>query len=144
VTVPYEYGRRMTKKRKAVRRRDRKGEGMLFQRGRIRWYKAQDGQRVSTGTTLESEAVDFKIRKLAEPRIDQPHIKTPVPKATVNEPLDGCLAYMRRKNRPSAEDLEGVVKIHARSNFRIAPGPSKTVRRDGSQRCRRHAREISL
>ena len=52
---------------------------MLFQRGRVWWYKAPNGERVSTGTAIESEAVDFKIRKLAELRSDQPHIKTPIP-----------------------------------------------------------------
>jgi len=106
----------MGTKRK-LRQRGRKGEGMLFQRGRIWWYKAPDGQRVSTGTTIESEAVDFKVRKLAELRIDQPHVKTPVPKATVNELLDAHLAYMRRKNRKSAEDVEGVLRIHVRPYF---------------------------
>lgn len=107
----------MPKKRKVVRRRGRKGEGMLFQRGRVWWYKAPDGQRVSTQTTIESEAIEFKIRKLAELRIGLPHIKTPTRGATVNELLDAHLAYMRRKNRRSAEDVEGVLKIHVRPYF---------------------------
>jgi integrase len=106
----------MPKKRK-IRQRGRKGEGMLFQRGRVWWYKFPTGERVSTGTAIESEAIDFKHRKLAELRIDQPHINTPVHKATVNELLDAHLAYMRRKNRRSAEDVEGVLKIHVRPYF---------------------------
>jgi hypothetical protein len=51
----------------------RKDEGMLFLRGRIWWYKAPNGERVSTGTTIESEAIEFKIRKPAELRIGLPH-----------------------------------------------------------------------
>jgi hypothetical protein len=33
------------------------------------WYKSADGQSFSTGTAIQSEAIDFKIRKLAEFRI---------------------------------------------------------------------------
>jgi integrase len=106
----------MAKKRK-IRERGRKGEGMLFLRGRIWWYKAPDGERVSTGTAIESEAVDFKIRKLAELRIDQPHIKTPVPKTTVNELLDAHLACMRRKDRKSTRGVEQVLDKHVRPYF---------------------------
>ncbi len=106
----------MPKKQK-VRRRGRKGEGMLFQRGRVWWYKSPTGERVSTGTTVESEAVDFKIRKLAELRTDQPHIKAPVHKATVNELLDAHLAYMRRKDRKSTKGVEQVLDKHVRPYF---------------------------
>jgi hypothetical protein len=53
-----------------------------------------------------SEAIDFKIRKLAELRTDLPvHIKAPVTKTSVNELLDAHLAYMRRKNRKSTENV---------------------------------------
>jgi integrase len=106
----------MAKKRK-IRERGRKGEGTLFLRGRIWWYKAPDGERVSTGTTIESEAIEFKIRKLAELRIGLPHIKTPTKGATVNELLDAHLAHMRRQGRKSTQGVEQVLTKHVRPYF---------------------------
>ncbi len=107
----------MPNKKKAARRRGRKGEGTLFQRGRVWWFKAPNGERVSTGTAIESEAVDFKIRKLAELHTDQPHIKTHVRKTTVNELLDAHLAYMRRKGRKTTHEVENILTKHVRPYF---------------------------
>lgn len=90
---------------------------MLFLRGRVWWYKAPDGERVSTGTTIESEAIEFKIRKLAELRIGLPHIKAPTRGTTVNELLDAHLAHMRRKNLKSVQDVEAILKKHVRPYF---------------------------
>lgn len=103
--------------RKKIRRRGRKGEGTLFQRGRVWWFKAPNGERMSTETTIESEAIDFKLRQLAELRIGLPHVKTPARGATVNELLDAHLAYMHRKSRRSAQDVEGVLRLHVRPYF---------------------------
>ncbi len=100
-----------------IKRRGRKGEGMLFLRGRMWWYKAPNGERFPTNTHVESEAVDFKLRKLAELRIDQPHIKTPVAKTTVNELLDAHLAHMRRMGRKSTKGVEQVLTKHVRPYF---------------------------
>jgi integrase len=97
--------------------RGARGEGHLFKRGRLWWYKAPTGQRFSTGTQIKSEAVDFKLRKLAELRVEQPHIKTKSKPSSVNELLDAHLAYMRRKNRASAQDVERILKKHVRPYF---------------------------
>ncbi|HTR35449.1 MAG TPA: site-specific integrase [Bryobacteraceae bacterium] len=106
----------MPRKQK-IRRRGRKGEGMLFLRGRVWWFKSPNGERESTGTSIESEAIEFKIRKLAELRVDQPHVKSPASKATVNELLDAHLAYMRRKGRKSTQGVEQVLDKHVRPYF---------------------------
>jgi integrase len=109
----------MAKKQKP-KPRGRKGEGTLFLRGRMWWYKAPTGERFPTGTGIESEAIDFKIAKLAELRIGGPalpHIKTKGPQTTVNELLDAHLAYMRRKGRRSVTDVEAVINKHIRPYF---------------------------
>ena len=86
--VPYGENSRIPKKPR-IKQRGRKGEGTLFLRGRMWWYKSPDGTRYPTSTTNESDGIDFKICKLAELRIDlQPHIKSTGPKVTVNELLD--------------------------------------------------------
>ena len=94
---------------------------MLFRRGRVWWYKSPTGERVSTGTAIESEAVDFKIRKLAELRMDPPplvHLKTPkTRKTTVSELLDAHLAHMRRKSCKSVGNVEQVLNAHVRPYF---------------------------
>ena len=95
-----------------------KGEGCLYQRGRLWWYNAPNGERLPTGTAILSEAIDFKIRKLAELTTElPPHIHVKGPKASVNELLDAHLAYMRRKNRKSAQDVEWVLNLHVRPYF---------------------------
>ncbi len=107
----------MAKKQKP-KQRGRKGEGTLFLRGRMWWYKAPDGERFPTGTTVESEAIDFKIRKLAELRIGMPsHASAKGPETTVNQLLDAHLAYMRRKGRSSVEDVQGIIDKHIRPYF---------------------------
>jgi hypothetical protein len=112
------YNGSMSKKQKKVRQRGRKGEGSLFLRGRTWWFKAPNGERFPTGTAIESEAIDFKLRKLAELRTDIPgHIRPKTPKATVNELLDAHLAYMRRKNRKSTADVEAILNLHVRPHF---------------------------
>ena len=82
------------------------------------WFKSPNGERFPTGTFIEAEAIDFKIRKLAELRIGmpaQPNAKGP--KTSVNELLDAHLAYMRRKNRKSTEDVEAILNLHVRPYF---------------------------
>jgi integrase len=107
----------MAKKQKP-KKRGRKGEGTLFLRGRMWWYKAPDGERFPTGTAIESEAIDFKIRKLAELRIGLPTQSVAKgPKTTVNELLDAHLAYMRRKDRKSVQDVEWILTLHVRPYF---------------------------
>ena len=95
-----------------------KGEGSLYQRGRMWWYKSADGHSFSTGTSIQSEAIDFKIRKLAEFRIGMPSqsVAKP-PRTTVNELLDAHVAYMRRKNRKSTQDVSWVLDLHVRPYF---------------------------
>ena len=98
--------------------RDAKGEGSLFLRGRLWWYKAPSGEQSSTGTAIKSEAIDFKVRKLAELRTDLTlHIHVKAPKATINDLLDAHLAYMRRKNRKSTQDVSWVLDLHVRPYF---------------------------
>jgi integrase len=104
--------------RKRKQHRGPKGEGSLFQRGRVWWYKSPTGERFSTGTQTQSEAIDFKIRKLAELRIDQPAPPaTPTTATTVNALLDAHGAYMRRKNRRSTQDVEWILNKHVRPYF---------------------------
>ena len=79
-------------------------------------FEAPDGARVSTGTTIESEAVKFKIRKLAELRIGLPHIKRPMKGAMVDELLHGHLAHMRRQGRKSTKRRAGIDE-HVRRYF---------------------------
>ena len=106
----------MPSKKKA--RRGAKGEGSLFQRGRMWWYKSPTGERFPTGTAVQSQAIDFKIRKLAELRIGMPtQASVKGPKTTVSELLNAQIAYMRRKNRKSAEDVEWVIDLHIRPYF---------------------------
>lgn len=108
----------MARKQRSKHERGRKGEGTLYLRGRMWWYKSPTGERFPTGTHIESEAIDFKIRKLAELRIGMPtqaHAKGP--QTTVNELLDVHLAYMRRKGRKSTEDVEGILNKHVRPYF---------------------------
>jgi integrase len=107
---------RRSKRRTAPKSRSVKGEGSLFQRGRIWWFKF-DGQSFSTRTQIKSEAIDFKLRKLAGLRLDQPHIKTEGRRATINELLDAHLSYMRRKNRASVKDVEAILNKHVRPYF---------------------------
>jgi integrase len=101
-----------------VKQRGRKGEGTLYLRGRMWWFKAPNGERIATGTAIEAEAIDFKIRKLAELRIGMP-TQSPgkVSRSTVNELLDAHLSYMRRKNRKSVQDVEWVLNLHVRPYF---------------------------
>ena len=90
---------------------------MLFLRGAHCWYKAPDGERVSTETTIKSEMIEFKIRKLAELRIGLPHIKTPTKSATVNELLDAHLTPMRRRGRKSTKGVAQILTKHVRPYF---------------------------
>jgi integrase len=103
----------MIKKQK----RGAKGEGSLYKRGAFWWYKTPQGERFPTGTQIKSEATDFKLRKLAALRTDQPHIVSKAKGATVNELLDAHLAHMRRKGRKSAQDVEWVLDLHVRPYF---------------------------
>ena len=89
---------------------------MLFLRGRMWWYKAPNGERFPTGTHVESDAIDFKLRKLAELRVGHPSVKPPRG-ATVNELLDAHLAYMRRMGRKSTTGVEQVLDKHVRPYF---------------------------
>ena len=88
-------------KKQPRKHRVAKGEGHLYQRGRMWWFRTPDRERFPTGTAILSDAIDFKIRKLAELQIGM--LPTPAratrPKTTVNELLDVHLAYMRSKNR---------------------------------------------
>src|SRR5580700_11037059 len=99
--------------------RGAKGEGSLYKRADSRFwhYKAPNGERFATGTQVKSEAIDFKHRKLAQLRTGQPHIVSKAKGATVNELLDAHLAYMRRKGRKSAQDVEWVLDLHVRPYF---------------------------
>ena len=107
----------MARKRKP--HRASKGEGSLYQRGRMWWYKAPTGERCSTGTQDQSKAINFKIRKLAELRIGQPSppSHTPTSETTVNELLDAHVAYMKRQNRRSTQDVEWILTKHVRPYF---------------------------
>lgn len=73
------------------------------------WYKSPGRRQFSTGTQIKYEASDL--------RSDPPHIKTKTKDATVNELLDAHLAYMRRRHRASAQDVEWIIKKHIRSSW---------------------------
>lgn len=105
------------KPEKLEKSRGAKGEGCLFKRGRFYTYKAPDGARYATGTQIKSEAVDFKLRKLAELRSDQPHIVSKAKGTTLNELLDAYLASMRRDGAKTAAGVEGILKLHVRPAF---------------------------
>jgi hypothetical protein len=109
----------MATTRKEEKPRGAKGEGSFFKRKGSRFwhFKAPNGERFPTGTQVKSEAIDFKLRKLAEIRTGQPHIVSRARGATVNELLDAHLAYMRRKNRKSTQDVEWVLDLHVRPYF---------------------------
>jgi integrase len=94
-----------------------KGEGHLYKRGRVWWYKAPDGKFHSTKTAVQSEAVDFKARHLAQINADQPHIKSKSKAVTVSELLDAHLEYMRRKGRRSLKDVTQIVEKWLRPYF---------------------------
>ena len=103
-----------------MRKRDKRGsrgDGSLYKRGRVWWFKAPNGQCFSSGTEVKAEAVDFKQSKLAELRTDEPHVRAKVKESTVNELLDAHLAYMRQRRRASAQDVEWVMDKHIRPYF---------------------------
>jgi len=108
----------MARTKKATHHKARKGEGSLYLRGRTWWYRSAAGEQISTGTAIESEAIEFKVRKLAEPRIGMPsQTVAKAPKTTVNELMDAHLAFMRRKNCKSVDNVEQVVNKHIRPYF---------------------------
>ena len=94
----------------AKQKRGRKGEGSLFKRGRFWTFKAPDGTTHATQTAVQSEAIEFKNRLLANLNSDQPHIKSKAKTVTVGELLDAHLKYMRLKGRKSADDVELIVE----------------------------------
>jgi len=109
-------GRPTDEQKKKANRTD-KGEGSLFKRGRVWTFKAPNGKQYSTGQQIKSEAVKFKHQKIDELRTGQPEASTRAKKTTVNELLDAHLAYMRRKNRASVEEVAGQLDKHVRPVF---------------------------
>jgi integrase len=108
-----------SRKRKRKFNRVSKGEGSLFLRGRVWWYKAPDGTSHSTKRRVKSEAVDWKQKFLAE-RSDgggQPPMTTVRATVTVNEVLDDYIAYLTLKARKSVKIISQVLDANIRPVF---------------------------
>jgi integrase len=97
--------------------RGAKGDGCLYQRGRLWWFKAPNGERYPTGKSTKDEAVIFKQDKIAELRAGTPQVITKSKETTVNQLLDAHLDYMRLKKRVSVEEVAGQLVLHVRPVF---------------------------
>jgi integrase len=106
-------------KRKRVGRRP-KGEGSLFRRGNIWWFKlVQDGAVLFNGPTGKSDVEEARserdkiLRKLgdaASPTSAQAAV-------TVGELLDDYIAYLHENRKKSAEIIEQVLDANIRPVF---------------------------
>ena len=85
-------GTRFQKRKKKVNRVS-KGEGSLYLRGRVWWYKAPDGACHSTERKIKSEAVEWKQKFLASRCSSEGRTTTERARATVtvNESLTTTL-----------------------------------------------------
>ncbi len=108
-----------SQKRKKKVNRVSKGEGSLYLRGRVWWYKSPDGTSRSTGRKIKSEAVEWKQKFLAECCNREGRIPTERARATVtvNEVLDDYVAYLTLKARKSVKIIAQVLDANIRPVF---------------------------
>lgn len=81
------------------KKRHAKGEGSLYLRGKIWWYKAPDGTCHSTGKRIQSEAVDWKLNFLTTLRQAHNGKPTTRPGIDCNEILNDYIADLELRRR---------------------------------------------
>jgi integrase len=106
-------------KRKKVGRRP-KGEGSLFRRGSIWWFKlVRDGAVIYNGPTGKTDVEEARterdriLRQLADPR----SATTVQATVSVGELLDDYIAYLRENRRKSTHIIEQVLNANIRPVF---------------------------
>jgi integrase len=111
-------GTRSQKRKKKVSRVSR-GEGSLYLRGRVWWYKAPDGTSRSTEKKIKAEAIEWKQKFLGERCTSEGRPPTARARATVtvNEVLDDYLSYLTLKGRKSVQVITMVFKASIRPAF---------------------------
>jgi len=113
-----ETATRSQKRKKKVNRVS-KGEGSLYLRGRVWWYKAPDGACRSTERKIKSEAIEWKQKFVAERYNSEgrPPIARARGTVTVNEVLDDYLSYLTLKARKSLNVITQVFNASIRPAF---------------------------
>jgi integrase len=106
-------------KRKKKVNRVSKGEGSLYLRCRVWWYKAPDGTCRSTERKIKSEAIEWKQKFLAERCNSERRPPSTQARATVtvNEVLDDYLSYLTLKGRKSLSVVTQVFNASIRPAF---------------------------
>jgi len=106
-------------KRKKKVNRAAKGEGSLYLRGKIWWYKSPDGICCSTDTRIKSEAVEWKQQFHAKRRNSDGrplHVGADAG-ITINEVLDDYISYLTLKGRKSLKTIGLVLDANIRPVF---------------------------
>jgi integrase len=106
-------------KRKKKVNRAAKGEGSLYLRGKMWWYKSPDGTCRSTETRIKSVAVEWKQKFHAEQRNSEgrPLLVGADAGITINEVLDDYISYLTLKGRKSVKIIGQVLNASIRPAF---------------------------
>ena len=105
-----------TKKTPEKKRRKKPGlygDGRLYKRGRIWWYRLGDYDK-STGKTLQSEAIQERDRIKAKITNDVPALQNLV---TVGILLDDYFAHLERNQAKALKSIKNVVNANVRRVF---------------------------
>ena len=89
------------------------GDGRLYKRGRIWWFRLGDFDK-STGKTLQSEAIQERDRMKATITNDFPALQKLV---KVGELLDDYFAYLERNHAKALKSIKDVVNANIRRVF---------------------------
>lgn len=89
------------------------GDGRLYKRGRIWWFRLGDFDK-STGKTLQFEAIQERDRMKATITNDVPALQKLV---KVGELLDDYFAYLERNHAKALKSIKDVVNANIRRVF---------------------------